>query len=131
MSSVRLSFASYLTSDIEGLSGFYKSLFGLSEVEELRSDLFIGLDADGVTIGFSDLKAYELLQITDWSNPKGTAQYLTFEVESDEEVTSTTAKAVELRATTLHEPYETYYGTYQSVLCDPDGNVFRINHSRS
>ncbi len=130
MTSVRLSIASYLSSDIEGLSGFYARLFDLAEVEELRSDLFVGLDVDGVTLGFSDLKAYEMLHISDWKNPKGTAQYLTFEVETDEEVTSLTAKAVGSGATTLHEPYETYYGAYQSVLCDPDGNVFRINHFR-
>ena len=130
MSSVRLSIASYLSADIEALSSFYATIFDLPEVEELRSEIFVGLDVDGVTLGFSDVKAYELLNITDWANPSGTAQYLTFEVETDDVVESLAAKAVELGATMLHDPYETYYGAYQAVLSDLDGNVFRINHFR-
>ncbi len=130
MASVRLSIASYLSDDIERLSEFYAEVFDLSDIPELRSDIFVGLDVDGVTLGFSDVAAYELLAITDWANPTGTAQYLTFEVPTDEAVESLTAKAIELGATLLHDPYETYYGAFQSVLSDLDGNVFRINHFR-
>jgi len=32
-------------------------------------------------------------------------------------------------ASLLHGPNETYSGAFQSVLADPDGNVFRINYS--
>jgi hypothetical protein len=27
----------------------------------------------------------------------------------------------------VKEPFKTYYGWFQSVLRDPDGNAFRIN----
>jgi uncharacterized glyoxalase superfamily protein PhnB len=127
MTGVSISIASYLCEDIVGLSTFYAEVFELDEVMELRSDIFRGLDADGVTIGFSALDAYEMLGITEWANPTGTAQYLTFEVGSRAEVEERTAAALERGAKLLHDIYETYYGAYQSVLADPAGNVFRIN----
>lgn len=127
MTGVSVSIASYLCEDIVGLSNFYAEVFDLEEVMDLRSDIFRGLDADGVTIGFSALVAYEMLGITDWADAKGTTQYLTFEVGSRTEVEQRTQKAIELGATLLHDIYETYYGAYQSVLSDPAGNVLRIN----
>jgi len=35
--------------------------------------------------------------------------------------------ALEAGATLVKPPYVTYYNWYQSVLLDPEGNVFRIN----
>ncbi|MEM9037399.1 MAG: VOC family protein [Actinomycetota bacterium] len=128
MTGVRFSIASYITDDIVGLSDFYAAVFDLEEVLDLRSDIFRGLDVDGVTLGFSATVVYEMLEIEEWADPKGTAQYLTFETESSEEVDSRTEKAVGLGARILHGPYETYYGAYQCVLADPEHNVFRINH---
>lgn len=130
MSAVRFSLASIITDDIVGLSEFYAGVFGLDEVMELRSDIFRGLDVDGVTLGFSTPVVYEMLGIQEWQPASGTTQYLTFEVADDDAVTSRTAVAVDAGARLLHEPYETYYGAYQSVLADPAGNVFRINHFR-
>ncbi len=127
---VTLSFASYLAQDIEALSAFYASVFDLAEVEELRSDIFRGLQVGEVVVGFSAHAAYELLSIEPWADARGTCQYLTFEVESDALVTAKTELAIEHGAELRHEPYETYYGTFQSVLADPEGNIFRINHSR-
>lgn len=125
-----LSLASYVANDIEALSSFYATVFDLPEVTELRSDIFVGLDLGGVTLGFSAPVVYEMLSIEPWANPKGTSQYLTFEVTSDEEVTRPTGVAVEQGAELRHDPYETYYGAFQSVLADPEDNVFRINHLR-
>ena len=128
--SVGISLASFISSDFVGLFEFYSTTFDLPEVIELRSEIFRGADASGVTIGFSAPVVYEMLHIQDWADPRGTTQYLTFECESDEAVTATTDRAVTNGARLLHEPYETYYGAWQSVLADPDGNVFRINHFR-
>ncbi len=128
MAKVSMSIASYITDDIVGLSDFYAEVFELDEVMDLRSDIFRGLDVDGVTLGFSAPVVYEMLEIEDWADPKGTAQYLTFETASSEEVEERTERAVGLGARILHGPYETYYGAYQCVLADPKGNVFRINH---
>jgi len=55
---------------------------------------------------------------------------LTFECESDQHVADATERAIAHGARLLHDPYETYYGAFQSVLADPDGNVFRINYFR-
>jgi catechol 2,3-dioxygenase-like lactoylglutathione lyase family enzyme len=127
---VSLSLASIVSDDIVGLSTFYAEVFDLAEVEELRSDIFRGLDLAGVTLGFSTPVVYELLKIEPWREAKGTKQYLTFEAEDDAGVDRLVARAVERGAQLLHEPYETYYGAWQAVLADPDGNVFRINRFR-
>jgi len=127
---VSISLASFISADFIALFEFYSKTFNLPEVEDLRSDIFRGADASGVIIGFSAPVVYEMLNIQDWSNPKGTNQYLTFECENDQHVADTTALALSHGARLLHEPYETYYGAFQSVLADPDGNVFRVNYFR-
>lgn len=129
--SVSISLASFISADFVALFEFYSSTFDLPEVEALHSDIFRGADASGVTIGFSAPVVYAMLNIQEWAEPKGTSQYLTFECASDDAVTDTTARAVANGARLLHVPYETYYGAFQSVLADPDGNVFRINHFRN
>ena len=128
--SVGISLASFISADFVALFEFYSATFDLPEVEDLRSDIFRGADADGTTIGFSAPVVYEMLNIQAWADAKGTRQYLTFECASDAEVGERTQVAVSKGAALLHEPYETYYGAWQSVLSDPDGNVFRINHFR-
>jgi catechol 2,3-dioxygenase-like lactoylglutathione lyase family enzyme len=127
---VSLSVASVLTDDIVALSGFYADVFGLEEVVEFRTDIFRGLDLGGVVLGFSPLETYGALGIEDWADARGTRQYLTFEVSSSGEVERLSERAVELGARIRHEPYETAYGSRQSVLADPEENVFRINHFR-
>lgn len=128
--SVGISLASFISADFVGLFEFYSTTFELSEVTELHSDIFRGADASGVTIGFSAPIVYEMLHIEEWADAKGTTQYLTFECESDAAVTAATERAIANGARLLHDPYETYYGAFQAVLADPDGNVFRINHFR-
>lgn len=123
-----ISLATIVTDDIVGLADFYARTFGFAEVVELRSDIFRGLDVGGVTLGFSAPVVYEMLHIDEWADAAGTKQYLTFEVGSDEAVVTATEAAVANGAQLRHEPYVTYYDAFQSVLADPDGNVFRINH---
>jgi uncharacterized glyoxalase superfamily protein PhnB len=127
---ITISLASFISDDFVALFDFYSSTFELEEVEELHSDIFRGAHVGAMTLGFSASVVYEMLNIEEWSEPKGTTQYLTFEGASDDEVTLLTERAVSNGARLLHDPYETYYGAYQSVLADPDGNVFRINHFR-
>lgn len=127
---VSISLASYISADFVALFDFYSSTFDLPEVEELHSDIFRGADVSGLTLGFSAPVVYEMLHIEEWADARGTTQYLTFELASDDEVTAATERAVANGARLLHDPYETYYGAWQSVLADPDGNVFRINHFR-
>ncbi len=58
----------------------------------------------------------------------GDRVFQTFNVDSPEEVQRLTRQAAVLGAQVVKEPFETYYGWYQSVLRDPDGNAFRINY---
>ena len=127
---VSISLASFISADFVGLFEFYSTTFDLPEVTELHSEIFRGADVSGLTLGFSAPVVYEMLNIQEWAEPKGTSQYLTFEMPSDEDVTAATARAIANGARLMHDPYETYYGAWQSVLADPDGNVFRINHFR-
>jgi len=127
---VSISLASYISADFVALFEFYSTTFDLPEVEALHSDIFRGADVGGLTLGFSAPVVYEMLHIEEWADARGTTQYLTFELASDAEVTAATDRAVDNGARLLHEPYETYYNAWQSVLADPDGNVFRINHFR-
>lgn len=127
---VSISLASFISADFVGLFEFYSTTFDLPEVEALHSDIFRGADVGGLTLGFSAPVVYQMLHIDEWADAKGTTQYLTFELPSDEEVTAATDRAIANGARLLHEPYETYYNAWQSVLADPDGNVFRINHFR-
>ena len=128
---VSLSIASVVADDIVALSAFYADVFDLEEVVEHRSEIFRGLDLAGVVLGFSPAEVYELLKIEDWRDARGTKQYLTFEVAADAEVDCRSELAVASGARLMHKPYETYYGSWQSVLADPEGNVFRINHFRA
>lgn len=127
---VSLSIASIIADDIVELSAFYASVFGLEELVEYRTEIFRGLDLGGVVLGFSPPQVYEMLQIADWADARGTRQYLTFETGSEEEVARLTESALMLGGRLLHAPYDTRYGSRQSVLADPEGNVFRINHFR-
>ncbi|MHB1486840.1 MAG: VOC family protein [Acidimicrobiales bacterium] len=124
----RVSFASLLAADIIELSSFYHRCFGWPEVMSLRSEMFRGLDGGNLIIGFSDLSAAEVLGIDDLVVPEGVRSFLTVEVDSDAEVEESTAVAERAGATVRKTPYRTYYGAYQAVLVDPEGNVFRINH---
>lgn len=121
-----LSYTNIFTDDIDRLADFYSELFSLDEIEESRSPIFRGFVAGGTSLGFSGPGAYPLLGLNAQTVP-GDRVLQTFDVESQDEVRALTEKALELGATSIKEPFATYYGWFQSVLRDPDGNAFRIN----
>lgn len=122
-----LAYTNIYTADIDRLADFYSALFGLEEYMESRSPIFRGFAAGGTSLGFSGPGAYELLGMVPQTTP-GDRVFQTFNAESPDEVRNLTIKAADLGATIVLEPFETYYGWYQSVLRDPDGNAFRINY---
>lgn len=128
MPSIHLSFASVITDDIIGLSDFYAQLLGLEEVVDLRSEHFRGLWLGDTILGFSTLKAYEMLNLEQPDNNSGNPSFLTFEVDDDEQVDALTDAATAAGARCVSPPGRTYYGAWQSVLIDPAGNAFRVNH---
>lgn len=125
----RLSFASVFADDIATLSDFYRRIFGFGEVVELHSEHFRGLRVGDTVLGFSAHTAYDMLNLVAPEAPAaGVDSFLTFEMADDDEVDSTTAAAIAAGATCVKRPARTYYGAWQSVFLDPEGNAFRINH---
>lgn len=123
---VALAYTNIFTSNIDRLANFYCTLFDLAEINESRSPIFRGFTSECSSIGFSALDAYELLGL---ELPTGSGDHVlqTFDVGSEDEVRELAVKATELGAVIVKEPFATYYGWFQAVLRDPDGNAFRIN----
>ncbi len=122
-----LSYVNIFSKDIVKLSGFYRDVFGFEEILEIRSPIFVGLRTGQSCLGFNAQDAYDLLKLSDYANPTGVKFLLNFDVDSSSEVDRMTPLAVSYGARLIKEPYQTYYNWYQSVLFDPEDNVFRIN----
>jgi len=113
--------------DLDRLTLFYADLFGLREHAEHSGAIYRALDGGGVAIGFHAAEAYALLNLDEFRSTAGVRSLLTFEVADHSAVARLTAEAVASGATVAKPPYDTFYGSRQSVLFDPEGNVFRIN----
>jgi len=125
-----VAYINILADDIVALSSFYARVFGFDEIEAHRSPIYRCLDAGPIELGFNAPQAYDLLGLSH-RRPTTVAPvrtYLTIEVASPDAVESCVAAAIEFGGRMLKAPYQTYYNAIQSVLEDPEGNVFRINH---
>jgi len=123
-----LSYVNVFARDIVALSRFYQDVFGFPEIEDIRSPIFRGLDTGRSCIGFNAPDAYALLELSEFSDPRGVKFLLNIDVDSPAAVDDLVPVAVDKGATVVKEPYKTYYNWYQAVLLDPEQNVFRINH---
>jgi predicted enzyme related to lactoylglutathione lyase len=125
----RLSYVNVFARDHRALMRFYADLLGFSELEQWRSAIFGCLDAGGAILGFHAEQAFELLAVAD-RKPRTPAinVYATFELANVAAVDAGVERAVALGATLIKPQYRTYYDSYQAVLADPEGNVFRLNH---
>jgi predicted lactoylglutathione lyase len=123
-----LSYVNIFARDIEALSGFYREVFGFTEIPEIRSPIFVGLATGRSCIGFNALDAYDLLNLGEHSATAGVKFLLNVDVDSMAEVDALVPFAIEKGAALIKPPYRTYYDWYQAVLFDPEQNVFRINH---
>ena len=129
-SGTRLAYVNLFSQDPERLSSFYAALFGFPEIAGHRSPIYRCLDAGGLELGFNAEQAYELLGLGDRKPQAGkpVSAYFTFEVASSAAVDALASRATELGGAIIKPPYDTYYNARQSVLTDPEGNVFRVNH---
>jgi predicted enzyme related to lactoylglutathione lyase len=93
----------------------------------MRNSVFRGVAAGKSNIGFMALDVYGILQLEGERRDDGSRFLLNFDVDDVEEVHTLTKLAVESGARLVKEAGETSYGWFQSVLLDPEGNVFRIN----
>lgn len=127
----RLAYANILAEDVEALSRFYSDLFGFPEIKGHRSPIYRCLDAGGIELGFNAPLARGLLNLDE---PSGhcpqTSVFLTFEAQASGDIERLVEHAVELGGRLIKQPYDTYYNARQSILADPEGNVFRVNYRK-
>ncbi|MBK3808446.1 VOC family protein [Stutzerimonas stutzeri] len=123
-----LSYVNLFAQDIFALSAFYRDLFGFRDIPAIASPIFRGLDTGKSCIGFNAQDAYELLHLEEHADVRGCKFLLNIDVEAKEEVDRLVPIALDMGATLIKPPYETYYHWYQAVLLDPEKNVFRINY---
>lgn len=117
---------SLFSEDFIALSEFYRDVFGLTENESLRSDVFRGYMSDDVMIGFSALAAYEMLGLEPRKAGEGDQTAFTFKFASTEDLDTAVGTATQIGATLVKEQFMTYYDWYMAVLRDPDGNALRL-----
>lgn len=122
-----LSYVNIFAENIVSLSSFYMNLFDFKEIVEIRSPIFRGVSTGKSAIGFNAYDAYELLGVLEEKDATGIKFLLNFDVDSECQVSMLTEKATGLGASLVKNPYKTYYNWYQSILKDPEGNLFRIN----
>lgn len=115
--------------DPVALMGFYRDLLGLAERVEARSDIYRCLRLGQAELGFNRLDAYALLGLADRvPGDAGVRAYATFVVAEEAEVERLAGRVAALGGRVIKGPYRTYYGAWQVVAEDPEGNVFRLNH---
>ena len=132
MTSISISHVCLFTPDPPALAGFYTAVFGFPDIAADRSPIFVGLDAGNTKLGFHAHAAYALLNLQDrMPTDAGVACYFTIEMDEEAAVALYADRAVAAGARLIKPPYDTYYNARQCVLADPEGNVFRINHSRA
>ncbi|MEM1288064.1 MAG: VOC family protein [Pseudomonadota bacterium] len=108
------------------LSEFYRDVFGLTENEGLRSDVFRGYMSEDVMIGFSAMAAYEMLGLEPRKSGEGDQTAFTFKFDTKADLDAAVGTATERGATLVKEQFMTYYNWYMAVLRDPDGNALRL-----
>lgn len=116
---------SLICNDHLALAGFYADVCGYREIEAVRSHIFTALQTPTVAIGFHHRQAFELLGIDDTSSPSG-QMHLNLDVGGPDEVLLMGDAFVAHGGSLIKEPFETYYGAFQTVVADPEGNVVRI-----
>ena len=116
--------------DPEALMGFYRDLLGLPERTEARSPIYRALRLGAAELGFNKRDAYALLNLADREpaeGERGIRAYATFAVAAEADVDALAAHIPSLGGRVVKAPYRTYYGAWQAVATDPEGNVFRLN----
>ncbi|MBN9602069.1 MAG: VOC family protein [Afipia felis] len=113
---------------------FYAELVGWEEIKEASTSIYAVLTQNGVQIAFNGTAAYPLLNLgkrqlksrNDF--PIGTM--LTFVVDDPAIVNSIARRLPELGGKIVKEPFPTYYGHWQLVFQDPEGNIARITATK-
>ncbi|MBS0341618.1 MAG: VOC family protein [Proteobacteria bacterium] len=116
--------------DVELIMRFYQGVCGWTDVPEYSSDIYRVLVRDGVQIGFNGWKAYDLLGLSGRKR-QVTQEFpvnsmLSFVVEHPHEVDAAVRRVEEMKGRIVQGPFPTYYGHWQLVFSDPEGNIGRV-----
>ena len=123
-------FVNLFCRDIDRQLDFYRSLLGLAELAHSRSPIYRALGAEGFQFGFHAAPAYGLLALGDRVAPAGglapVSAYPTFMLADGAAVDQASTRVPTLGGRVIKGPFATYYGQWQAVLEDPEGQVFRV-----
>lgn len=117
--------------DIERQMRFYQEIIGWRDVPEWGSPIYRVLERDGVQIGFNGSQAYDLLGLGRRKPVEGrdadVTSMLTFMVDEWGAVNDVAKKLLKLGGKVVQGPFPTYYGHWQLVFADPEGNIARVS----
>lgn len=116
--------------DVAAQATFYARLLGIAEIAAHRSPIYRGLSVGGAEFGLNAMPAYALLGI-EARRPAAdampvTTAWPTFVVDTPGEVDAAIDGVEGLGGTVLKRPFATYYGQWQALAADPEGNAFRL-----
>ncbi len=119
-----------LCRDVAAQFDFYRALLALPEAQQARSPIYRALETPDFQFGFNADPAYDLLGMGG-RRPAAdaaptTIAYATFMVDTPAMVDTAAARTRDLGGQVLMGPFATYYGQWQAVLADPEGNAFRV-----
>ena len=122
---------SLFCSDMEAQLAFYLALLRMPEAVARRSPIYRCIQASHFDFGFHAAPAYALLGVADRmpasSQLRPVTSYATFMLTSCAEVDDLSEKVTALGGRVIKAPYPTYYGQWQTVLADPENNMFRLS----
>lgn len=119
--------------NIDTQFAFYQGILGWTEIKEASSPIYRVLTGDGIQLGLNGWKAYDLLGLGNRIRADGTnfgiSTMLSFVVDQPSVVDKNAGRVESLGGRIVKAPFATYYGHWQVVFCDPEGNVCRITSS--
>lgn len=126
MVALSLAYVTFLARDVAALADFYVEGLGLEEVLSSRDERYREVEGGGCMIGFATRTVRPAVNLPE-VDPVGTRAILTFDVGSVPAVATALDRAVRRGAELVREPLDTPFGQHQTVLRDPEGNVFRLS----
>lgn len=119
-----------LCRDVVAQCAFYAEVLDGEELAAHRSPIYRAVGAGDATVGLNADPAYDLLGLGARRPPAGAAPattvYPTFVVGSPRAVEAAVARAEACGAAVLKRPFATYYGQWQALVADPEGNAIRF-----
>jgi len=120
----------FICDDVEKQKNFYSSIIGWKEVIEASSPICRVLKQGDTQLTFNGRRAYDLMNIKGRergnSNDFPIAAFGTFTVDDYRTVDEVVSKIISLGGAMIKYPFATYYGHWQIIFQDPEGNVARI-----